>query len=99
MNVINKVKDELEKTKQFDFSSEFWTGEKLSLLYDIVNATETVVKNNVVLPDVIDSFIIKKPVIYNNKDYKVYNVKLMLEPEDDSQFENIYYDKLRKENK
>lgn len=41
MELLNKVKSELEK-KGYDFSSEFWTDEELTVLYDVVYATEKV---------------------------------------------------------
>ena len=43
MELLNKVKKELENNKQYDFSSEFWTDELLSVLFDVVYATEKVV--------------------------------------------------------
>ena len=46
MELLNKVKDELEKDKGFDFSSEMWTSEMLTLLYDAVYTTEKVLKTN-----------------------------------------------------
>lgn len=44
MKLLNQVKDELEKEKGYDFSSEIWTGEMLSMMYDIVQATESKIK-------------------------------------------------------
>lgn len=41
MELLNKVKSKLEK-KGYDFSSEFWTDEMLSVLYDAVYTTEKV---------------------------------------------------------
>ena len=42
MKLLNKVKDQLEATKRYDFSDEKWTGEMLTILYDAVYATEQV---------------------------------------------------------
>lgn len=44
MELLNKVKSELESEKGYDFSCEFWTDEMLSLLYDVVCASESVLK-------------------------------------------------------
>ena len=39
---MNKVKTFLENEKHYDFSEPKWTGKQLSLLYDVVYATEAV---------------------------------------------------------
>jgi len=44
MELLNKVKTELEKEKGYDFSDSMWTGEILSILHDVVFATEKVLK-------------------------------------------------------
>ena len=36
---------------------------------------------------IIDSMLINQHVQYQGKDYKIYNVMLLLEPEDDGAFE------------
>jgi len=41
MELLNEVKDEMEKGR-YDFSEKKWTGKRLGLLMDIVNATERV---------------------------------------------------------
>ncbi len=58
---------------------------------DIETRTEPVLP----IQNVIDSSVIDRDVTYNGKDYKVYNVSLMLAPDDDGAFETIYYQKLR----
>lgn len=44
MELLNKVKDRLEQEKGYDFADECWTGELLVMMYDIVCATENVIK-------------------------------------------------------
>jgi len=46
MELLNKVKKVLEQDKRYDFSSEFWTGEMLSVIYDAVYATEQILRTN-----------------------------------------------------
>lgn len=43
MELLHKVQAELEK-KGYDFSSEFWTDEMLTVLYDAVYTTEKVIR-------------------------------------------------------
>jgi len=45
MKLLNKVKDKLENEKGYDFSSEFWNDEMLTLIFDVVYAAEFEVKN------------------------------------------------------
>ena len=47
MKLLNKVKDELEKNNGFDFENKSWNGEQLTLLYNIVCATEKVISNEI----------------------------------------------------
>lgn len=74
-------------------------GENISKLIDIkadlANGVDTRTEPILPIQNVIDSKIINKYVKYKGKDYKIYNVSLMLEPEDDSKFEKIFYQKLR----
>ena len=44
MTFLNKVKTDLEKNKQYDFSSEFWTDELLGVLYDAVYSAKKILK-------------------------------------------------------
>ena len=46
MELLNKVKDILQKEKGYDFSSEIFDGEVLAILYDAVYAAETVLSKN-----------------------------------------------------
>ena len=45
MVLMDEVKKELEKNKNYDFSSETWTEEKLRILYDAIYTTEKIIKN------------------------------------------------------
>lgn len=40
MELLNKVKTDLEKNKGYDFASEFWTDEMLCVLHHAVYATK-----------------------------------------------------------
>jgi len=44
MELLNKVKKDLE-SKGYDFESEFWTDELLTVLYDAVYSTEKILKS------------------------------------------------------
>lgn len=44
MELLNKVKDKLEAESRYDFSSDFWEDNMLCILYDVVYATEAVIK-------------------------------------------------------
>ena len=44
MTLLNEVKDNLQASKGYNFSEEKWTGEMLSMFYDIVYATEQVIE-------------------------------------------------------
>jgi len=46
MELLNKVKKELEKSKNYDFSDEKFSGEVLSIIYDVVYATEKIITSN-----------------------------------------------------
>jgi len=50
MELLNEVKNEMEKGR-YDFSDKKWTGKRLGLLLDIVNATERVMKRKEDLVD------------------------------------------------
>lgn len=54
------------------------------------------VVKNCSIPVIIDSGIINKEVTFEGKEFRVYNVQLMLAPEEDGSFKHIWYDKLRK---
>ena len=60
MELLNKVKDILEKEKGYDFSSEKFDSEVLAILYDAVYATETVLGNNKIDSNLSES---AKPLI------------------------------------
>ena len=47
MELLNKVKTDLEKNKNYDFSSEFWTDEILCVLFDAVYSTEQTIKDKI----------------------------------------------------
>ena len=47
MELLDKVKTDLEKNKNYDFESDFWTDEILCVLYDAVYATEQTIKDKV----------------------------------------------------
>ncbi len=51
--------------------------------------------NTLPIQNVIDGSIIDRDVTYNGKDYKVYNVSLMLAPDEQGVFETIYYQELK----
>lgn len=42
MELLNKVKKELEQNKNYDFLSEIWDDENLCILYDAVYTTEKI---------------------------------------------------------
>lgn len=44
MDLLNKVKDELQKLG-YDFSSDIWSDDLLVILYDAVYTTEKIIKN------------------------------------------------------
>lgn len=47
MELLNKVKTDLQKNKGYDFSSDFWTDELFCILYDAVYSTEKNIKEKI----------------------------------------------------
>jgi hypothetical protein len=47
MKLLDKVKKDLEKNKNYDFESDFWTDEILCVLYDAVYATKQAIKDEI----------------------------------------------------
>jgi hypothetical protein len=45
MDLLNKVKDSLAKNKRYDFSSEIFDDEMITIIYDVVYETEKVLLN------------------------------------------------------
>jgi hypothetical protein len=54
MDLLNKVKKDLEQNKGYDFSSDFWTDELLGVLYDAVYATERSIKDKISTNKLLD---------------------------------------------
>jgi hypothetical protein len=46
MKLLNEVKDKLEK-KGYCFDEDLWTSQELTLLYDVVYATEKIIKTKI----------------------------------------------------
>lgn len=66
-----------------DETLDFMKEESLKAL-DLQKCNSQIVNN-------IDQHIVKKSVLIKGEEYKVYNVKLMLSPEEDGDFINVWY--------